>query len=639
MAPRNDLSASEKLLDLIRRNSPPPAVAPGEASAPAKPAAKGPGAAASRKKINLLGPRRSFSPSWRLPLRLSARGIATIGVDLQADSLTLVKIEPDPAGPRLTKQETIPLPAPPAAPLSKAELAALLGRELRRFGGEPPCALWAAIPRKQAEIIPLTIPVAAGVEPSEAVLWAVKKQTEVGDRLLDFTPVRETTPLPNKMRVLAFLSEPKAINELKELFTAAGFPLTGITLPSLAVQHLFSRNWLESPTESFVHLLLDEDQAYIDLYHQRQLLFSRDIKTGLSSLRVAEIAPPAPAPIPEANEEGREIELSLELESPTADGDEAPPPPPSPEEAAAEEPTIRFEPSAIHRLVRQLERTFDHCANNLNLPRPSKLYLAGRDELPDQLLAALEAELGVPCAFLDPFANGRLFLGGAIPPPRPHQRRLLTEAMGLALADNRQDQNYLFTSRARNEAKKVYRSNRLILTAFIILTLGLAIFYAGERRLLQRHKSELAGLEQQIATLAAGRTSPAELIQTAATLKEKRKRAEKLTANFRALALIGHALERRPPEIRLSELAVDPTGRLTLQGMAQGEGLRKELILTQYLRELATSPLIGEGKITDKSNGRLGEEEFLAFAIQLEPPAPPEKEAPAKDQQKPGGKK
>lgn len=648
MTPRNDLSASEKLLELIRRSSPPPAAPATETPAPARPIAK---------KINLLNrPAASRSPRFRLKpfallLPLPSRKVTTIGVDLQAESISLVKVESDAGSPRLLQQETVALPkTDPGTSLPKKVVAAILGRELRRLGAEPPCELWAAIPHRQAEIIPLTIPISTELEPADAVLWAAKKQTEIGERLLDFTPVREAAPTPNKMRVLAFLAEQKAINELTQLFNEAGFPLTGITLPSLAIQHLFSRRWLESPAESFVHLFLDEDQAYIDLYHERQLLFSREIKTGLSSLRVGEIAPPAPeprpeiafpTPIPTPSEESREIELSLDMETPPGDSDETADQASAQQAAdlpAEEEPTIRFELSAIHRLVRQLERTFDHCANNLGLPRPTRLHLAGRAELPDQLLPALETELGVPCAFLDPFAGNRLLLGGAIPPPQPHQRRRLTEAMGLALADNRREQNFLFTSRAREGEKKIHRSNRLILSGFIILTIALAIFYGGERNLLKQHKSELARLEQQIATLTTGRTSPAELMQTAASLKEKRQVAEKMTAVFRPLALIGHALEQRPPEIRLGELATDAAGRLTLQGMAHGEGLRKELVLAQYLKGLADSPLVGESKITDKSNGRLEEEEFLAFAIQLSPPAPKES-LPPKNEPKQGGKK
>ncbi len=651
MAPRNDLSASEKLLELIRRSSPPPAAPPTETSAPARPIAK---------KINLLKRPASRSPRFRLksfalPLPLPSRKVTTIGVDLQAENISLVKMESDAGSPRLLSQESVALPrADPGTSLPKEVVAAILGRELRRLGAEPPCEIWAAIPRKQAEIIPLTIPITSEIEPADAVLWAAKKQTEIGERLLDFSQVREATPTPNKMRALAFLAEQKAINELKQLFNESGFPLTGITLPSLAIQHLFSRRWLESPAESFVHLFLDEDQAYIDLYHERQLLFSREIKTGLSSLRAGEITAPAPeprpeiafpAPIPAPIEESREIELSLDMETPPG-GSDAPAAQAAAQESvdpaadlpAEEEPAIRFELSAIHRLVRQLERTFDHCANNLGLPRPTRLHLAGWAELPDQLLAALEAELGVPCAFLDPFAGNRLLLGGAIPPPQPYQRRRLTEAMGLALADNRQEQNFLLTSRAREGEKKVQRSNRLILSAFIILTIALAIFYGGERSLLKQHGSELARLERQIAALAAGRTSPAELMQTAASLKEKRLIAEKMTTDFRPLALIGHALERRPPEIRLGELAADAAGRLTMQGMAHGEGLRKELVLAQYLKGLADSPLVGESKITDKSNIRLQEEEFLVFAIQLAPPAPKES-SPPKNDPKQGGKK
>lgn len=426
MGRRTELSATEKLLDLIRSGEDHDGPSPRENAAP--PSAASPPPAAGPARAEAAGQRPEhcpvpsspkLSPWWstvaaKLPGLSRRHRQLTVGVALRPDTVELAVVG-HIHGRRLLQEHQVysvqqetggGAAAPDDRWLDSAAMQATLRRALAVVqagpdGGSRALEIWTELPWHQVDVHLLTIPPTAAAEVANAVFWAARKNIEHFNpkaHILDFV-LQPKAEADGKRQAVVFLAPRAVVERLRKLFRSLGFSLAGITAPSTALRHLCLQERLSGGDRAFSHLRLEEHNSFISLFQDCDLVFSRDIKTGLQS--ILEVEPVVVG--------GREIVL------PTTAGNEEEAGEPAGEgsdelvlDAAGEvqetEPA-RFDPRALTRLVRQLERTFDYCQANLGLPRPERIYLSSPIKLDSSLLEKIEDELGLGCDWLDPFAN------------------------------------------------------------------------------------------------------------------------------------------------------------------------------------------------------------------------------------------
>lgn len=728
---RKELSATEKLLDLIRAGDDPTRPPREDTAAPRSPSRDQVGEASpiGRQRSSAVpAMRAAVSSAWSrlaagVPAVGSRRNQVTVGVALRPGAVE-VAVVGQLRGRQLlqdhltykVEQEGGGAADPDKTWLDSPALKATLRRALEvvragQTGRARRLEIWAKLSWRHVEVHLLDIPQVAQSEVANAVFWAARKNIEGFDpkeQILDFV-LSPRSRDDDKQRVVVFLAARRQVERLRGLFRSISFPLAGITAPAVAVSNLAEQERLAGRARVFSHLRLEEQNAFISLYEENGLVFSRDIKTGLQSILEEEPAaagraddggrqerqPPAlspdfkqqpvfdlglesPAGVEPANP-ADEIEFSLDDESQSSDGpaeqdsqlvlaleldgdeepegkrgaqlqgpgagaDDAaqpdiqpdaelddvvePPAEPPAEPPVDPQPEPAFDPQSLTRLLRQLERTFHYCRTNLDIARPEQLYVSSPVRLGPALLARMEEELGIGCAWLDPFANDQgIGVAAVAPPTGNYQRQLLAPAVGLAFSDRSRSQNFLLTYPDKEKQKVAYRANQVIISFFIALALGLTGLYFWQQADIDELRTDYQALEDQRRQLAATQYDEPYLAALAAEIKRQQGEITVLARRQQLLLLLTEAQQLLPDGVTLQHLraSVGENDRQTdkvqleVRGVVTGRSAERELQLARYLRRLEASEQIRAARIVERREWETpATEQVLSFTLKVE---------------------
>ena len=197
------------------------------------------------------------------------------------------------------------------------------------------------------------------------VYWTAKKEAPFDEKemIFDFKLQGEVIEqgIP-KLAAMVYTAPRQEVEELKNLFSRIGWPLTGITIAPFSIQNLFRTEWIPSPEGTIASLFIGTDFSRIDIYAEGNLVMTRDIRAGLNSLVDAladwfnemKTNPDGPALTPE---QGRKILQSLSPDSPPLQETDA-------GFGLGKEAIFEKIEPALDRLARQVERTFEHYNND-----------------------------------------------------------------------------------------------------------------------------------------------------------------------------------------------------------------------------------------------------------------------------------
>ncbi|MEW6220447.1 MAG: hypothetical protein AB1634_13065 [Thermodesulfobacteriota bacterium] len=574
-------------------------------------------------------PRRAAPATGRrrftLPLLpgLAAGGGLAVGIEIGADALCLVKASGGLAHPCLLDSQYLPyagrcqVPSPVEARTLTGDdrFGRFLAEALAGFVGRRERArLWCVLPRQAVTIHHLTVPRVAKRELANVVFWAAKKELTLdeGATVLDYTLLGEVTvaEVP-KLAVLVLLANRQEVAAWQGLFRGLGFPLTGLASSAVALQNLLESRWLGGDGDAYSLLHLDEQESFIDVYLDRQLLFSRDIKTGIGSLLESMVGlKTAGGAIPD-EDAARRLLLGSRDAGPGLD-------------------IIDLRLPATDRLVRQLERTFDYCATHFACPRPSHLFLTGSLAGSASFARLFASELGLACSALDPFAVDRPLLGTALPPPQPAQRAALGPAFGLALSDGRRTPNCLQPQKEREAIQRSQRLSQVASAGFLALLAASTVLFAWQRGQVRSKEERRAFLARQLAAAVppgVGQLDQALLLDLVARIRELAGQDYQRAKEQFEVALLAELLRLTPPAVRLISLTVTrgaasdrnrtPPYGLAMEGLVTGPARQLELKLAALVANLSASPFFQTVTIRERSARAFRSEEVLHFVVEL----------------------
>ena len=364
MAKYDEISSTEKLLELIRDDDyapPPPAT--------------------TRIKSLLQN-----------PVKLK-RSLA-VGVDMGHDDLKLVKVN------RISDQKFEVLdyarvPYNPEYPRQGNQFYQFLRQALINFcGNTKDVDIWSTISSARVETRQLRIPKVPQKQIPASAFWTFQRLSpfDEKEKIFDYEVLGEVTDGDEeKLDIMAYIAPRKEVNELKELFASAGFPMTGTSIVPFAFQTLLRTGRIDAQYETVSSLYIGRDWSRIDIFANGTLMLSRGIKAGVRTMIEAlrkEI-------------EKNWLELSL-AKSPTRDSGtirklktrlkremdlaqqmffggvygERQIPLEESQIAIKEERIFRMILPALERLVQQVERTIRHFALNYENARVEKIYVS-----------------------------------------------------------------------------------------------------------------------------------------------------------------------------------------------------------------------------------------------------------------------
>ncbi len=625
MAKRDDISSTEKLLELIRDDS----------------ATAHESYGSSTSQFGFTRLRSLFSNP------ISFRKAVGVGVDLGHDDLKMVKIH------RISENKYEMLdysrvPFDPDISRESSEFHQFLKPVLVDFCGRSKnVELWCTISSARVETRLIRIPKVPAKQIPNSVYWTYQKEASFDEKekIFDFEILGDTDDGGvTKTEVMAYTVPLEEVRVLRELFAKAGFPLTGISIVPYAFQTLLRTRRIDTDEKNVSSLYIGRDWSRIDIFSDGNLMLSRGIKAGVRTMIEAlrkgiEGSQLELSLVRSADDDTRRIravkrKLNLDFEKAQQHffgliHDSATMIPGTEEIAAREDSIFKMILPALERLVRQVERTLRHYALNYENARVGKIYVSSGVRPHQRILDYIGEELGLPTEAINPFASGSNFLTMVPWPDSVSEQTSFAPAMGMALSSNSITPNFLHTYKDKEKVIRSHRINRGVFATFFIfiaICVGIMLF----QDLQIRNKEAKKEFLQQQLTSFNLRVDQNLILKLLDQYRSKNQSVTKLSETYLDLAIISEIASATPANIRLFSISADlgelpgetdkdPNSNKTLiiDGIIQGDRLNLESTLAEYLMELKNSPLFDQPEISRKSFEFYENREVLHFTAQL----------------------
>ena len=627
MAKRDEVSSTERLLDLIRDDSKSEYTTTGIAS------------------------QRSFGHRLKSIFinPVSFRKSITVGLDLGHDDIKMVKMS-QISDQKYEMLEYARIPFDQDVDRQSPQFPQFLRPIMMDFcGNSKNVKLWCTISSARVETRQIRIPKVNPKQIPNSVYWSFKKNSAFDERenIFDFEILGESEENDRpKIDVMAYTALQKEIRELKELFSKAGFPLQGISIVPFAFQSLLRAGRLGTDEMNVSSLYIGRDWSRIDIFSEGNLMLSRGIKAGVKTMIEAlrtEI-------------EGNLFELSI-AKSPTKDParigaikkklkneleqaqqhffgvihDRAPSPLDERQRLLKEDKIFKMILPALERLVRQVERTLRHFSLNYENARVGKIFISSGVNPHQRIVDYIGEELAIPTETLNPFADSDNFLSLAPGPDEPSEQSAFVPAMGMALSSNARTPNFLYTYKDKQKSARTQWVNRGVFAGFllvIVLCVGVSFW---QDRQVKDKEYRLRQLQRQLENVTL-RVDKNLILKLVAETQASRREIKGIGKKYFGVAVISEITDLTPASVRLisisTKLANSPGKKkgkktasknrtLVLDGIVEGDRLILESTLAGYLMDLKNSPMLDQPKISKKSFERYKDKDVLRFTARL----------------------
>jgi len=598
---KNEISSTEKLLDLIRsKNQLPNQEKPDEEIVPGQ---------------NL---KKKFIPSKE---SLFGKPV-TVGVDLGKRDLKLVKIQSESPDNRSFAYETIAYPDDMSR--DSVQFSEFLGSELNRFcGGSKKVNIWSVLPFDKVEIQSINIPQVAKKQMENAILWTSKREMGFDDEhIFDYEVKGEIIDRGiQKTAVIAVAAPKLEVQRFRELFFASGYPLTGITLAPFTIQNLLSTNWLPSQ-DTVASIYIGWDFSRIDIFSKGSLVAVRSVKTGSNGL-IESLKE-------EIDKKIKGIDISLAMAekilcglSPDFQESEKDR---LPLELAEDEIFDMIKP-ALGRIATQLEMTFKNYSSNLDNEMVGKIFVSTAMPIYKPIVDYIGQQLGIEADMLDPLPADLSF--EAAPRMSLTERSQFALCLGLALSDDSRTPNLLFTYKEKKEKSFASKMNKAIVAACVFFMLAGLGYYSWQKFTISNKKSELASVERRLSQFGFALDQNA-MLQLIAHLKQQQNLVMEYLERYRGMIVIGEISTLTPSNIKLlnlkaslqtavSEKDKDKEAKrsLSIEGIVMGKQEMLEAGLAEYVTTLKSSPIFSQAVIEKKNIEKYRSENVLHFNLDL----------------------
>jgi len=277
---------------------------------------------------------------------------------------------------------------------------------------------------------------------------------------------------------------------------------------------------------------------------------------------------------------------------------------------------VEFIAPAIHRLGRQLDRTFHHFSELHGGATVEHMCFSGGMCSSQTLLDALARDLGIPAALLDPLAAGPRPGPGVGLPQSQADRLALNLVAGLALSDAGATPNLLRTYKEKDRELLAVRQGNAVYVTFLALVLVFTGVWFWQGGVVQGKQADLDALRAHIASFSPV-VDQTLLLNLAGELGGKQHRLKDLSHRYEGLALFNELSALLPEAVLLRSVGVElpapvkaptgaaapakasalaPAGLVILDGQVAGDPEMFDARLAAFLIRIEGSPLF-EGAV------------------------------------------
>jgi len=529
LARNDDITSTEKLLDVIKKKDEAPSPPPPSAQEPQKNVI-----AFSQKKVGT----RSMN----------------VGIDAGHEFVRFVKTIRSSDGKwKLLDARKVAYPF--GLTKGTPEYAVFLRDELTKFGcsAKDNCGVWLIMSAAEVEVRHFRIPKVAKKQIDNAVYWGMRKEHPFDDKefIFDFELQGEVIEqgIP-KYAVMAYTVPRKEVEDTRKLFSQAGISLDGMVITPFAIQNIFRTGWVAAGKGTVATLFIGNEFSRIDVYSKGNLVMSRGIKTGVRSMVEAlmETFNDERRPDPSSAtgtkvmtfEEARRIVFGMSGDSPSGDLAGA---------GLTEQDVFKMLEPALERLARQVERTFEHFVSNVSSERIEQVLISGVINIDRTMLDYLGNQLAIERDIFDPLNPKVADIPSSMKLSLSEQMAFVP-ALGAALSDNAHTPNAMFTFREREEAEQVVRINRVVLIGFVAALVVCAIVFGFQFQQMSQKRDAVAKMEAKLAQYSPV-VDQARVTDMLGAMKQRREVLRGYSERYLGMAVLGELTALTPEEIRL----------------------------------------------------------------------------------------
>jgi len=570
----------------------------------------------------------------------------TIGIDIGHEYLRMVKTTRlDDKRWELLDYKSVPFAHITAR--KSPDFSNFLRSELDKFCSSITKAnLWAIMSAARVNVRHINIPKVAKKQIENAVYWTIKKETPFDDKdtVFDFEIQREVTEQGvGKWLTMVYTAPREEIEELKGLFSQIGLPLTGISITPFAIQNLFKTEWIPPAVEGTVaSLFIGNDFSRIDIFAKGILIMTRGIKAGINSMVEALMerltamhkdSSHAERNVPSTSfEQAKKVLFSLSPDSPPLTEDDI-------GFGLTDEEKFETILPALERVIRQVERTFEHYAGSHNSDMVTRIYVSSAMNISQPVIEYVGNQLGIKSDILNPLKSKIPNIGKGMGQASVSEILALIPAFGLALSDNAYTPNLMFRFKEKEKDANITRANRVIFAASLVALVvcsGLLLF---EMQKARERENIMTQLERQLSQYSprVDQNLIAGMLPRASTQQQL---SRTYVGRYLGMAVISELSAMTPANIRLIDLKIrmgavqygkipakesrsetaspkEEGKNVTAEGVVFGDRKMLESSLAGYIMKLKSSPMFSHVSVQRNSIEPLVKDEVLYFIIEM----------------------
>jgi Tfp pilus assembly PilM family ATPase len=605
----NDINSTEKLLNVIR--------------------GKDKGSFTSKGKSKILLPKHKPAKkiNLTLPKLFTNKKRYTVGIDISEEFIGLAKtINASDGRPVLVDQKIIKHSQ--LASKGSIEFKSLLKSHLIAFCGSiADCNIWAMISANDVNVHHFKIPRVPRKQLENVIYWTAKKENPIDEKefVFDFEMQGEIIDQGiNKYSVMVYTVPIAEVNKVKSFFTEMGIALAGITITPFAIQNMFRTKWMKVSEGTFASLFIGNDFSRIDIYNKENLVMTRSIKTGISSI-IEEIGEAIGERTGKANvgrDQARKILFSLidpdtgKLKQADIGFD------------LKEEDKFEMIIPTLERLARQIERTLEHYASAAGAQRVEKLFVSLAMNIYNPILNYISDQVGTKVEYFDPFGHQSAYV--AAQSLTLSERVALVPVLGLSFSNNIRTPNAIYNFREKSREISIKRMNRGIFASFaaaLIICFAVMIYQVMEAKNQSMH---LKTLNREL-SLYDPLLSTEKISALMEEVKAKKQISRQYAQRHLGVATIGEIIVLTPDNIHLISLKIN-TGNnppkenpdkaakeinedVILEGVVSGDRNTLDSFLTQYVMKLENSPILRQVSVQKSNVMTIKKVEVLYFIL------------------------
>ena len=555
----------------------------------------------------------------------SSRSETIVGVEITYNTIYMVRLSKSPEG-EVSFVNSYDFEFDPSLSIKSAEFVSILKAGFKNFCSSPKgIEIWASPLLDQARLHHIKIPSVSQNRLPGAVFWALQREEPFLEKetVVDFQ-IENKTASGSNLNITGVLTERAGVEELQQVFAQAGYPLTGIGLPLLAIRDLVNLRSLEHESAPELICQIGRLTTSVSVLLDKRLVFSRNISMGLQSLADTVVQELDPMP---TKEEATDHILKLGVENEVL----------SPEEQELNEKIIRILTPVMERAARQIERTIEYYQSNFDTEPIETIFLGGMTMGRGHLFSFISAQLSCNVIAVDPFDSPELPSESSF--PESHEDRIAYgPAFGLALMAG-QSINLGHTYKERQNDVRYRKIATTSSVMMMILAIATTFFYYWKRIQLKDLRAECGELEKNLSVYnpLLSEEFIMEVTKDVRSLQERRKAA---TKRYESIAMLSEITNVTPQQISILQISAvmdgtmtffdasseekstikksaETVGSLLMEGIVSGERTSLETSLTIYVARLEQSDLFREVEVKStelvESSGELG----LTFSLNV----------------------